>query len=52
MIFGGGMSLGLIFLVLFVVPIGGLLVGGIWLVGRGVGAGGLNSGLGCPFSSH
>ena len=42
--FGGGMFLGLIFLVLFLVLIGGLIVGGIWLVGRGSGTEGLNLG--------
>ena len=35
MILGGGMFLGLIFLILLIVVIVGLVVGSIWLIGRG-----------------
>ncbi len=44
MMFGGGMFLGLIFLILFLLLIGGLIVGAIWLVSRGVGSDGFNFG--------
>ncbi|MFQ5814432.1 MAG: SHOCT domain-containing protein [Anaerolineae bacterium] len=44
MMFGGGMFLGLIFLILFLVLIGGLIVGAIWLVSRSTGSSGLNLG--------
>lgn len=50
MMFGGGMFIGLIVLVLFLVLIGGLIVGGIWLVSRGTGSGGLNFGQGTESS--
>ena len=46
MMFGGGMFIGLIVLVLFLVLIGALVVGGIWLVSRETGSGGLNFGQG------
>lgn len=46
MMFGGGMFIGLTVLVLFLVLIGGLIVGGIWLVSRGTGPSGLNFGQG------
>ena len=35
MMLGGGLFLGLIFLILLIVVIVGLVVGGVWLVGRG-----------------
>jgi putative membrane protein len=44
MMLGGGMFLGLIFLVLFLVLLGALIVGAIWLVSRGSGSGGFNLG--------
>jgi len=39
MMLGGGMFLGWIFLLLFLVLIGGVIGGGIWLLNRGGGSG-------------
>lgn len=42
MMLGGGMFLGLIFLIVFLVLIGGLIVGAIWLISCGAGSNGAN----------
>jgi putative membrane protein len=44
MMFGGGMFIGLIVLVLFLVLIGVAVIGGIWLISRGTGSDGLDFG--------
>lgn len=48
---GGGMFIGLIVTVLFLVLIGCAIIGGIWLIGRGSGTGALSFGRGTG-SSH
>jgi putative membrane protein len=50
MMMGGGMFIGLIVTVLFLVLIGGVIVGGIWLFSRGSGSGAFSVGRG-PESS-